>query len=81
MKDAYLAVGVELTKLSDADYQASQDVHADDRQLRNLRKLHAKLRSVGDGALSDFVRCVSDVAGPTSSLSQLTNSLYESMKQ
>ena len=69
----------ELEKLGGSAYREEQDVWMDSKQLRHLRKLLAKAVTKRKEEVSDFARCVNDVAGPTSKLSELTVVFYRSL--
>ena len=72
----FAALLSELTTLKSSTYRKQQDVTATSAGLSHLRKVETKQ----PGAVSDFARCVHDVAGPTSRLSELTSEFVQSVE-
>lgn len=77
MEEIITAIGSELDKLGRTDYRVSEDVPVGEKQLKKLRSLFSKFNSVGSSAVSDFSRCVNDVASPNSRISQLVAQLHQ----
>lgn len=72
-------VGVELEKLGQANYRALEGVPVEEKQLRNLRSLYAKLNFQNRHSILNFARCVHDIAGPYSQLSRLVEQLHQQL--
>ena len=81
MEELITAIGSELDKLGRSEYRVSEDVPVGEKQLKKLRSLYSKLNSVGSSAISDFARCVNDVASPNSRISQLVVLLHQREEQ
>ncbi len=70
----------ELNALKSSAYRQQQNITTTSKGLSHLRKLLRQAENKQPGAVANFARCVHDVGGPTSRLSQLTSEFVQSVE-
>ena len=71
----------EIQRLILSDYRKQQGVQFEDRTWRHLKKLFGPAKSLRKSDVHNFCHYVSDIAGPTSRLAQLSSKLYVDVVQ
>lgn len=73
-------IRLELNRLSSAEHRSEQGIWATPKQLKNLTKLLGKAASLNRNSVSDFARCVNDIAPLTAQISKLSEQLYKEVQ-
>jgi hypothetical protein len=71
----------ELGRLNSESYRKEQAVFITEKQLVYLNKILSKASKLEKAAISDFLRCVNDVASSNAKITVLSEQLYEKAKK